>query len=125
MDIIFASDSFHYNMLKLKDKVAVVYGNGAVGGEIAKTFACEGATVFLAGRTWEKLKKIADEITAKGGEVETAQVDALNESSVEEHMNELVKKAGKIDISFNAMGLSRTDLPRTLLAELSIEDFFY
>lgn len=33
-------------MNKLKDKVAVGYGNGAIGAAIAKAFAYEGAKVF-------------------------------------------------------------------------------
>jgi len=33
-------------MKKLENKVAVVYGNGTVGGVIAKAFAREGAKVF-------------------------------------------------------------------------------
>ena len=52
-------------MNKLKDKVAVVYGNGAIGGAIAKAFAREGANVFLAGLTPAKLTAIADEIGFK------------------------------------------------------------
>jgi NAD(P)-dependent dehydrogenase (short-subunit alcohol dehydrogenase family) len=92
-------------MKKLENKVAVVYGNGAVGSAIAKAFVREGAKVFLTGRTSAKLKKIADEILSDGGEVEIAQVDALNESAVEKHMSDLIKKAEKIDVSFNAIGL--------------------
>jgi NAD(P)-dependent dehydrogenase (short-subunit alcohol dehydrogenase family) len=35
-----------------KDKVAVIYGaGGAIGGAVARTFAREGAKVFLSGRT--------------------------------------------------------------------------
>jgi len=45
-------------MDKLNGKVAVVYGNGAIGGTIAEAFAREGAKVFLAGRTMEKLLPI-------------------------------------------------------------------
>lgn len=33
-------------MNRLKNKVAVIYGNGAVGAAIAKAFAREGAKVF-------------------------------------------------------------------------------
>ena len=53
-------------MNKLKDKVAIVYGDGNIGGAIAKAFARQGAKVFLAGRTVPKLQKIADEIKSSG-----------------------------------------------------------
>jgi hypothetical protein len=36
----------------LEDKNAVIYGaGGPIGGAVGRTFAREGATVFLAGRT--------------------------------------------------------------------------
>ena len=36
----------------LKDKVAVIYGaGGAIGGAVARAFASEGASVYLAGRS--------------------------------------------------------------------------
>ena len=110
-------------MKRLENKVAVVYGDGSVGAAIAKAFAREGAKVFLTGRTSAKLKATEDEITADGGEVETAVVDALSESAVEKHMSELIKKVGKIDISFNAIGLRQKDIQSTPLMELSLEDF--
>ena len=112
-------------MSKLKDKVAVIYGNGALGAAIAKAFALEGAKVFLAGRTEKKLKTIADEIlSAKGGvTVETAQLDALDEQAVEKHMSEVIKKTGKVDISFNTIGLPNKDVQHIPLTELSVESF--
>lgn len=111
-------------MNKLKDKVAVVYGNGAIGRTIAKAFALEGARVFLTGLTLDKLKAIADEIRADGEDIEIAKVDALDEQAVEKHMAEVIKKAGKVDISFNAIGLPPKNIQHTPLTELSLENFF-
>ncbi len=110
-------------MKKIENKVSVVYGDGNVGSAIAKAFAGEGAKVFLAGRTPSKLRKIADEILAQGGDVETAQVDALNEPAVEKHMAEVIKKAGRIDISFNTIGLPMKGIQGTPLTDLSLESF--
>ena len=111
-------------MNRLTDKVAVIYGNGAIGSTIAKAFALEGAKVFLTGRTLEKLKAIAEDILAEGGAIEIARVDALDEQSVEKHMSEVIKKAGKVDISFNAIGLAPKDVQHTPLTELPLESFF-
>ena len=45
----------------LKGKNAVIYGaGGAIGGAVARTFAGEGARVFLAGRTRASLDAVAD-----------------------------------------------------------------
>jgi NAD(P)-dependent dehydrogenase (short-subunit alcohol dehydrogenase family) len=63
--------------VRLHDKNAVVYGAaGSMGGAVARAFAREGATVFLAGRTLAKLDMVAEEIRAAGGAAETAEVDA-------------------------------------------------
>ena len=111
-------------MKRLENKIAVVYGNGAVGGAIAKAFAREGAKVFLTGRTVTKLDAIAKEVSSDKGTFETAQLDALDEKAVELHMNEVIKKAGKIDITFNAIGgILQKDIESVLLTELPVESF--
>lgn len=90
----------------LKNKVAVIYGaGGAVGGAIARGFAREGARVFLAGRTLAPLDAVANDIISEGGQAETASVDAMDAQSVERHLTDIVSVAGRIDISFNLVGL--------------------
>lgn len=110
-------------MKKLENKVAVVYGDGAIGSAIAKAFAREGARVFLTGRTLTKLNTIDDEIMSDVGAIDTAKLDALDEQAVEIHMNEVISKAGKIDISFNAIGIPQKDARDIPLTELSLERF--
>lgn len=110
-------------MKRLENKVAVIYGNGAVGTTVATAFAREGAKIYLAGTTVAKLEAASRLIHAEGGVIEIAIVDALNEEAVEKHMNEVVNKAGKIDISFNAVGLSQTGHQGTALTELTLENF--
>src|SRR5205809_175488 len=108
-------------MKRLENKVAVIYGDGTVGATIAKSFAGEGAKVFLTGRTVAKLKVIAEEISSGGGGIETAQLDALDEEAVEKHMSEVISKAGKLDISFNAIGIPQKGIQGIALTELSVE----
>jgi NAD(P)-dependent dehydrogenase (short-subunit alcohol dehydrogenase family) len=110
-------------MKKLEYKIAVIYGDGSVGSAIAKAFAREGARVFLTGRTLTKLNTIADEILSDGGAIDTAKLDALDEQAVEKHMSEVINKAGKIDISFNAIGIPQKDARDIPLTELSLESF--
>jgi 3-oxoacyl-[acyl-carrier protein] reductase len=105
----------------LENKVAVVYGaGGPIGGAVARTFAAEGAQVFLAGRTKSKLDTVADEIRSNGGVAYTAVVDALHERAVDEYVDSLVEQAGHLDISFNLIGYSDVQEP---LTEISLEDF--
>jgi 3-oxoacyl-[acyl-carrier protein] reductase len=106
----------------LKSKNAVIYGaGGAIGGAVARAFAREGAKVFLAGRTRAKLDARAKEISAAGGAVEAAKVDALDEQSVARHVGDIVEKAGDIDVAFNAIGIE--DVQGTPLIQMSPEDF--
>jgi NAD(P)-dependent dehydrogenase (short-subunit alcohol dehydrogenase family) len=87
--------------MMLTGKSAIVYGAaGPIGGAVAKTFAAEGATVHLAGRTAETLEQVADQIRGAGGKAEVGVVDALDERSVDEH----AAAVGRIDISFNLIG---------------------
>ncbi|MDL4820244.1 SDR family NAD(P)-dependent oxidoreductase [Actinomadura opuntiae] len=107
----------------LQDKNAVVYGGGGrVGGAVARAFAREGARVFLAGRTRAALDKMAAEIAEAGGDAETAEVDALDERAVEEHTAAVAAAAGRIDVSFNAVG-TWGDVQATPMVELAAEDY--
>jgi len=58
-----------------------------------------------------------------GGAIETAKLDALDEQAVEKHMSETVRKAGKIDISFNAIGIPQKGIQGIPLTELPVESF--
>jgi NAD(P)-dependent dehydrogenase (short-subunit alcohol dehydrogenase family) len=108
----------------LENKNAVVYGaGGAIGGAVARAFAREGARVFLTGRTMDKIDAVAGDISAAGGVVETAEVDVLDERAVEEHADAVAQRAGRIDVSFNAIGIPQQGVQGIPLVELSPESF--
>src|SRR5712664_3747771 len=89
--------SYQIQGLKLLDgKVAVIYGAaGGVGAAVAKAFAREGATVFLAGRTENSLNLIAKEISNSGGVADVSKVDALSPESVEAHLHRVCHQSRK------------------------------
>lgn len=108
----------------LDGKTAVVYGaGGAIGGAVARSFAREGARLFLVGRSRQPLEQVAAEIDATGGDADVAQVDALDASAVEEHLDGVMATTGRLDVSFNAIGMG--GLQGTQLTELSADDFFH
>jgi NAD(P)-dependent dehydrogenase (short-subunit alcohol dehydrogenase family) len=110
--------------MMLQDKAAVVYGaGGAVGSAVARAFAREGATLFLTGRRLAPVEAVAEDITAAGGSAEAAEVDALDEQAVDEHLQSVIDEAGRVDISFNAVGIPDTDIVGVPLAELDVEQF--
>jgi NAD(P)-dependent dehydrogenase (short-subunit alcohol dehydrogenase family) len=109
--------------MMLQDKVAVIYGaGGAIGGAVARAFAAEGARLFLTGHHRAPVEIVAKDIASAGGSVEVAEVDALDEQAVDRHLGYLTGMAGRVDISFNAIGLPNPKL-RAPLAELDAEAF--
>jgi NAD(P)-dependent dehydrogenase (short-subunit alcohol dehydrogenase family) len=104
----------------LENKNAIIYGVGGLGRGIARTFAREGARVFLAARRAEPLAVVAAEIRADGGSVETAVVDALDETAVDAHVQAVVAEAGGVDVSFNLV--SRGDVQGVPFLDISAAD---
>ena len=105
-----------------ESKNAVIYGGGgAIDGGVARTFAREGARVFLAGRTRESLEAVAADIEASGGSAEVAELDVLDERAVDEHAGEVASRAGGIDVSYNL--ISRGDVQGIPLVDRTAEDF--
>ena len=108
----------------LQNKIAVIYGAaGGVGSVVAKTFAREGARLFLAGRTRATVQSLADEITKAGGTAEAAVVDALDEETVNSFLDGVVKKAGRVDISFTSISIPQPGVQGIPLLQLPTEDF--
>jgi NAD(P)-dependent dehydrogenase (short-subunit alcohol dehydrogenase family) len=108
----------------LKDKVAVIYGaGGAIGSAVARAFAPEGAKLFLTGRLLAQVKAVAREIVSAGGSAQAAEVDALDEQAMDKHLQSVIDKAGRVDISFNAVGVPDTKILGVPLIELDAEQF--
>jgi NAD(P)-dependent dehydrogenase (short-subunit alcohol dehydrogenase family) len=101
----------------LKDKITVIYGaGGSVGSAIARKFALEGARVYLTARSLESIKKLAAEISNSSRDIRVAVVDALDERAIEKHLDSVVDEAGRVDISFNAVGV-----PANIVAEKGMQ----
>jgi 3-oxoacyl-[acyl-carrier protein] reductase len=89
----------------LQNKNAVIYGaGGSLGSTVAKALARAGARVFLTGHNISPVQKVAHEILVAGGSAEADQVDAINQKAINSHLEKVVRQAGKVDISFNAVG---------------------
>lgn len=87
----------------LKNKIAVIYGaSGGIGSAVARAFECEGATVFRTARD---------------------QVDALDEQAIDAHLQSVIDTAGRIDISFNAVGIPNARILGVPLTDLDLENF--
>jgi NAD(P)-dependent dehydrogenase (short-subunit alcohol dehydrogenase family) len=108
----------------LQDKIAVIYGAaGAIGSAVARAFAAEGARLFLTGRHLAPVQAVATDIVAAGGSAHAAQVDALDEQAIDQHLLSVTDQAGRVDISFNAVGIPDAEILGVPLVELDLERF--
>ena len=88
--------------LKLKNKKALVTGaSQGIGKAIAQSLLQEGTTVFINGRSLEKLEATATELSkATGGKVFPVAADF----SKKEEVDALLEKVGEVDILINNVG---------------------
>jgi 3-oxoacyl-[acyl-carrier protein] reductase len=106
----------------LDKKVAVVYGGGGViGGAIARVFAREGAHVYVAGRTRAPLDRVLQNIAGNGGRAEATLADAGDENDVRRHIDQVIDRAGRLDILVNAIGIPHVQGPP--VTELAVDQF--
>ncbi|TMD34609.1 MAG: SDR family oxidoreductase, partial [Chloroflexi bacterium] len=78
--------------------------------------------LFLTGRHRAPVEVVANEIVSAGGSAEAAEVDALDEQAVDTHLQSVIDKTGRVDISFNAIGIPSQKI-RVPLVELDVEQF--
>src|SRR5258707_1341591 len=110
--------------MMLKNKVAVVYGaGGAIGGAVARAFASEGAKLFVTGHLRAPVEVVAKEIVSAGGSAEAAEVDTLDEQAIDKHLQSVIDEAGRVDISFNAVGIPNAEIFWIPLGALGAEQF--
>ena len=97
--------------MRLKDRVALVTGSAqGIGREIALVFAREGADVIISDINMEKAAKTSTEIEALGRRSLALQLNVTDYASVEEVVNKILDKFGKVDILVNNAGITKDGL---------------
>ena len=97
--------------MKLKDKVALITGGArGIGQAIAMTFAKEGADIVVADVNLEVAQKTASEIEALGRKALALEMDVTDYAKVEEGVNKILDKFGKVDILVNNAGITKDNL---------------
>ncbi|MFA5093290.1 MAG: 3-oxoacyl-[acyl-carrier-protein] reductase [Candidatus Omnitrophota bacterium] len=106
--------------MRLKDKVALITGGArGIGQAIAMTFAKEGADIVVADVNLEIAQKTATEIEALGRKAMALEMDVTNYEKVEEGINKILDKMGKVDILVNNAGITKDNL----LLRMSVADW--
>jgi NAD(P)-dependent dehydrogenase (short-subunit alcohol dehydrogenase family) len=104
----------------LKNKIAIIYGaSGGIGGAVARAFADQGARLFLTGRDRASVEAVAKDLES----AEAAEVDALDEQAIDTHLQSVIDSEGRVDISFNAVGIPNAHILGVPLIDLDLVQF--
>ncbi|MBI5284160.1 MAG: glucose 1-dehydrogenase [Chloroflexi bacterium] len=94
-------------MFRLDGKNAVVTGAGSgIGRAIAKTFAAQGARVFVLERDASAGAQTVAEIASDGGTALAVGCDVADAASVDAAFAHVIAEAGRIDILVNNAGVA-------------------
>jgi len=97
--------------MRLEGKVALITGGArGIGRAIALIFAKEGADVVVADVNLEIALKTASEIENLGRKALALEMDVTNYDKVEEGINKILDKMGKVDILVNNAGITKDNL---------------
>ncbi len=94
----------------LKENIVLITGaSSGFGADAARLFAKEGCIVVLAARRMDRLTALAEEIRLAGGQALAIQLDVAEQSQIENAVQVVLEKFGRIDILVNNAGLGRLD----------------
>jgi len=101
-----------------KNKTVVVTGGSeGLGREIALNFARHEAHVFILARNETRLQQVADEYRSEGLAIDGVVADVTDDQSVNDSIDEIIRRRGAIDVWINNVGKST----RVALTECGVD----
>lgn len=107
-------------MDNITGKVVVITGaSSGLGEAAARLLSAQGASVVLGARRADRLRSLAEELTANGGKALAVVTDVTQLDQVKALVDAAVQTFGRIDVMINNAGL----MPSSLLERLKVEDW--
>jgi NADP-dependent 3-hydroxy acid dehydrogenase YdfG len=104
----------------IEGKVVVITGaSSGLGEATARLLSAQGASVVLGARRRDRIKSLADELTARGGKALAVTTDVTHHDQVKKLVDTAVQTYGRIDVMINNAGL----MPQSLLEHLEIDEW--
>lgn len=101
-------------------KVVVITGaSSGLGEATARLLVAQGASVALGARRVDRLRSLADELTAGGGKALAVATDVVHRDQVRRLVDTAVQAYGRIDVMINNAGL----MPQAPLERLRVDDW--
>jgi len=106
---------------RLKDKsILITGGSSGLGAAAAALFAAEGAKVAISARREAESMKVVKSVEDAGGEAIFIKADVCNKTDVENMIDEVLSKFGRLDCAVNNAGLS---IPFVATADIEEDDW--
>jgi NAD(P)-dependent dehydrogenase (short-subunit alcohol dehydrogenase family) len=102
--------------------IVITGGSSGIGSAIARDFGCDGSgnQIFVTGRSADELKKVVDDIQAKGGSAAFGVGDVTSEEDVRRLHDEAKAFMGHIDVLVANAGCGGG---RALLEKVELDKF--
>lgn len=107
-------------LFDVKNKIVLVSGGSrGIGFTIAEALSSLGAKLIITGRNNEQLAAASTQITCSPHSCSFKKCDVENVEEIEECVNEVEKKYGRIDVLFNCAGINT----RKPAIEITLEEY--
>jgi len=94
--------------MELKNKIVWITGaSSGIGEALAYVCANEGAQLVLSARREGELKRVADNCKIDINNILILPLDLENTSTIDEKVNQVISKFGKIDVLINNGGMGQ------------------